>query len=470
MLANELARYATPEMSRVWSADWKLRRWVEIEIAAARAQGAPEEALKEMGWASTPRPADVAAEEQRTHHDVIAFLNVWRHDMAPTGRSWTHRGLTSSDVVDTANAMRMKASAEVVQSSLTNLIRCVGQMALDHRYSVRVGRTHGQTAEVITWGWRMAEFTYAIDRARRRLAVLAPFFAVGKLSGPVGDFKRTSYAVERAAMWDLGLAQPGAASQVVMRDAYVDYVHALAQAATVVEAIALEVRLSSRTDTGEVAEGFAVTQRGSSAMPHKRNPIKAEQLCGLARLVRAQVEPVAQGVATHHERDISHSSVERVALQTASVITDYMVTTCTRLMSDLVVNTDAMRRRVTESPELLSAMIKDRLVEQGWDPQAAYEVVYRGFRCWDNGRSENHATLVEALEEPWSDGMWSDPVPEVPDFASLVKMLDRPEDLLGNTDHVYDEIGTMVGPGSGDDGIGCPPGCTSPFCDCPGTD
>jgi adenylosuccinate lyase len=437
---NELDRYSTDEMGKIWSTDWKLQTWARIEIEAAIAQGAPDVAVQEMRNACVPTAPAVEAEENVTRHDVVAFLNCWRSGMGKNGQSWTHRNMTSSDLVDTANAMRMKASAEVIDERLEDLCTVLSRQALTYRSAVRVGRTHGQTAEVTTWGWRMAEFMCAVDRARSRFRVLEPFYNVGKLSGPVGDFKRLTPVAQAVALTALDVYVPETTSQIVMRDGYVDYAHVLAQTATTIETIALEVRLSSRTDTGEVAEGFKPGQRGSSAMPHKRNPITAEKLCGLARIVRAQVDPIAQGVASHHERDISHSSVERIALQTASVVADYMVKTCTDMMVNLMVYPKVMRRRVISSPELLSAMIKDALVESGVDPSAAYHVVFNSFAEWGGGfRNE----LIEILHEHWlyTDPSWTKTPDLVPDFTALIGLLDEPEQLIGHTDGVFEAIG-----------------------------
>jgi adenylosuccinate lyase len=443
-------------MDQIWSPDWKFRRWAEIEIAAAKALGAPSDALTQMSTAVVPSAQAVATEEASTRHDVIAFLNLWRKSMGSEGQAWSHRGLTSSDIVDTANALRFKASTDALRASLRQLTSVIGNQAIVYKDAVRVGRTHGQSAEVTTWGWRLAGFTYDLLRAEKRFALMTSLYECGKLSGPVGDYKTMTPAAEQDALHRLGLSPVGACTQVVPRDVYVDYVHCLAQMASVVENIALEVRLSSRSEVAEMREGTLASQRGSSAMPHKRNPITAEQLSGLARIVRAQVDPIAQGVALHHERDLSHSSVERLALALASRVTDYMLMGCTTLMRNLRVYPERMRANVLGNLDVLSSMIKDRLItHHGLDPKTAYEVTFWGFQDWtrpegDRGPdSPNFETLADSLtntfnmiaeREHWEPA-------GVPDFDEMVAMLDQPENLVGrHNGDVYTEIDYFVNP------------------------
>lgn len=443
---DSMDRYTTPAASELWSDQYKYQLWANVEVAAARAQGADATVAKAMAAAPVPTPEQVAKEEETTRHDVVAFLNVWRRSMPPEVARCVHWGLTSSDVVDTANALRMAEVADMVANMIdTHLVDCLAGQAIDHRQTVRVGRTHGQTAEVTTWGHRLAEFAFAFERASRRIRLLRPMFAVGKLSGPVGDYKRVSPAAETAAMLRLELDHPQAASQIVMRDGYVDFVFALSQVATVIEALALEVRLSSRSDTREVAEGFGSGQAGSSSMPHKRNPITAEKLCGLARLVRAQVDPVAQGVAVHHERDISHSSVERVALETASKLVVYMVDQCHSMMMNLEVRVDVMRERVVNSPELLTAASKDELISAGVAPEVAWNLINNAWMDYRAGAVSDFAT---ALALGWASITKHGPLPGVakgwmPDFKAMTDRLAKPERLIGRTSAMYADLGEL---------------------------
>lgn len=455
-MLSEVDRYTTPTMTHIWSPNWKFERWAEIEIKTAEALGASPMALAQMRDAEVPLSSEVDAEEKKTRHDVVAFLNLWRESMGEQGRSWTHLGLTSSDIVDTANGLRMKASTDVVRSGLFNLTKLVVDQARHHRNTVRVGRTHGQHAEVTTWGWRLAVFAFDLIRAERRLATLSPLYEVGKLSGPVGDYKGLSSANETSILLNLGLSPTGASTQIVSRDVYVDYVHALAQVASVIENMAMEIRLSSRTEVGEMRELFGQRQRGSSSMPHKRNPIKSEQLCGLARVVRAQVEAVAAGVAVHHERDISHSSVERIALPLASNLVDYMLTEMHVLLRNLRVYPATMRKRAMESTEVLSAYVKDQLINSGYAPDHAYDIVFWGFEDWlrpveDRGPdSEHFETLAEALQSSWrrvteQHGSTYAEL-DAPDFETWSKVLENPEQLIGDTDAAYSELNAFVSP------------------------
>lgn len=455
MLGNEFDRYTTPEMDHVWSPDWKFRRWAEIEIAAAKALGAPPEALAAMRRAPVPSAQAVATEEARTRHDVIAFLSLWRLDMDANAASWTHRGLTSSDIVDTATALRFKASTDAIRASLRHLTSVVGNQAIVYKDAVRVARTHGQAAEVTTWGWRLAVFTHDLLRAERRLSLVSSLYEVGKLSGPIGDYKTLGPAEEQDTLRDLGLSHTGATTQVITRDVYVDYVHTLAQLASVVGNIALEVRLSSRSELAEMREGTLGSQRGSSAMPHKRNPITAEQLTGLARIVRAQVDPIAQGIELHNERDVSHSSVERIALALASRVTDYAVRECADMMINLRVYPERMRANVLGNLDILSSVVKDRLVaDYGLNPKDAYEITFWGFQDWtrpegDRGPdSPAYETLAESLEMAWTayaaQHQWQRT--DTPDFDQMAALIDRPESMVGQTAHVFTELDFLVNP------------------------
>lgn len=424
-------RYTTLDMQDLFSDDTKLKIWREVEIAAASAQGAPSAVMEQLELTPAPDLVEVEHQELFTRHDVVAFLDVWRKQLGAEAGAWVHKGMTSSDLVDTANAIRLKEATAFLLEDLVALRSVLAAHATQHQHTYRVGRTHGQTAELTTWGHRVAEFAVAVDRAIRRFNALRAGWTVGKLSGPVGTYSRTTAAQELETMNQLGLWAPQITSQIVMRDVYADYVFCCAQAATAIETLAMEIRLSSRTDTGEVAEGFGEGQRGSSSMPHKRNPITSEQLCGLARLVRAQIEPVMQGVASHHERDISHSSVERVALADVSNLTHYMVKTATRLVLNLQINSSNMLRRVTSSaPELMSAALREQMIALGVEADRAWRVVAQAMR---HGVSSDE-NLVDALQTEYAkERTDSDPL----DIGFYNLVTNRPK---LNDRHIFDQV------------------------------
>lgn len=436
-------RYTTPQMESLWSDQAKYEVWADVEQAAAQAQGAPGPVLDSMASAPVPDPEDVARREKRTRHDVVAFLDCWRGGMTDEAAGWVHRNMTSSDLVDTANALLLRRAGRTVLLSLMTLRRNLARHALRHRDTIRVGRTHGQWAEVTTWGYRVADLAEGVERACDRLQAAVDAVSVAKLSGPVGDYKRITREQERKFTRLLGLNAPHTATQVVMRDAYADLIHACAQACNVIEAFAMEVRLGQRSEVGELAEGFGAGQRGSSAMPHKRNPIASERLCGLARLVRAQVVPVMEGVALHHERDISHSSVERVALPTALTLTHFAVRDAASLLRNLVVDAKQMYSNAEKAGRVaVSAAVKDLLVDAGVSPDTAWRAVQaEATRSRRAGRGP-WAGLGDRLTD---EGVAESVIDEV-DEDKLRELAERPlaGQLTGDLDHVWRRMTTLA--------------------------
>lgn len=364
-----LDRYTSDDMRHVWSDQHRLSVWCKVEIAAAKAINAPGWVLTELE--DTPTPSVVAVEdrEQTTHHDVAAFLDVWRAGMSAETASFVHRGMTSSDLVDTANSVIMLSASSLVTRLLDMLIQSTARHAVRHWGTVRVARTHGRAAEASTWGYWVANIATALQRAAARFDLAKGGISVAKLSGPVGNYRYTSLHQEGlfASHLDLGAART--ATQVVLRDRYADWVFALAQIATLIEALATEIRLGQQSGIDELAEFTTPEQVGSSAMPHKRNPIISEQLCGLAKIVRAQVGPTLEGVALWHERDISHSSVERHTLRLASSLTEYMLARAVDLITLLEVNTANMERNLeTVGNDVDSANRKFKIMAQGKHP------------------------------------------------------------------------------------------------------
>src|SRR6202045_3983164 len=341
-------RYTLPEMGHIWSDAHKYELWCRVEVlvleAHAKAGTVPAEAVAPVRAAAPPTPEAVAAVEAVTDHDVIAFLTAWADNTQPrSAAAYVHYGMTSSDLLDTALAIQLTEATDLIVAKADRLVAVLRDHALAHRNTLRAGRTHGIHAEPDVWGHRVADFAFAMARCRDRLRHARQAVAVGKLSGPVGTYSNIDPAIEARVLPELGLRPAEVATQVVFRDGIAEWVSVLAMLATACEAIALEVRHGQRTEVAELAEPFSAGQKGSSAMPHKRNPIRSERICGLARLVRGYVTPVMEGMALWHEREISHSSVERVALPDAAIATDYLLHLTSGLVEGLVVDAARMR-------------------------------------------------------------------------------------------------------------------------------
>ncbi len=376
-----IERYTLPEMGRVWSEAHKYELWCRVEtLVLAEHAGAgtvPADCVPPVRAAPPPSPADVAALEAVTGHDVIAFLSAWADNTVPrSAAAYVHFGMTSSDLLDTALAVQLTEATDLLMARCAALTAALREHALAHRDTLRVGRTHGIHAEPDVWGHRVADFAFGMARCTERLARARASVAVGKLSGPVGTYSNIDPAVEAAVMAELGLKPADVATQVVLRDGIAEWVGVLALIATVCEAIALEIRHGQRTEVAELAEPFGAGQKGSSAMPHKKNPVRSERICGLARVVRAQIVPVLEGIPLWHERDISHSSTERVALPDAAIVTDYLLEQTTGLVTGLVVDAARMRANLDATHGLIytSAVLLE-LVAAGMSREDGYALV-----------------------------------------------------------------------------------------------
>jgi adenylosuccinate lyase len=385
-------RYTLPEMGHVWSEAHKYELWCHVETlvlaAHAKAGTVPEDAVAPVAAAPPPTPEAVAALEAVTGHDVIAFLSAWANNTTPReAAAYVHYGMTSSDLLDTALAIQLAESTDLLIARCERLLHVLREHALAHRTTLRAGRTHGVHAEPDVWGHRVADFAFAMHRCRDRLIRARQSVAVGKLSGPVGTYSNIDPAIESEVLGQLGLRPADVATQVVLRDGIAGWVSVLAVIATVCEAIALEIRHGQRTEVAELAEPFAVGQKGSSAMPHKRNPVRAERIAGLARVVRAQVVPVLEGIPLWHERDISHSSTERVALPDAAIATDYVLEQTTGIMEGLVVDAARMLANLESSHGLIytSAVLLE-LVAAGLSREDAFSLVQTAaLDTWQSG-------------------------------------------------------------------------------------
>jgi adenylosuccinate lyase len=398
-----IERYTLPEMGRIWSEAYKYELWCRVETlvleAHADAGTVPADAVAPVRAAPPPTPAAVAAAEAVTDHDVIAFLTAWADNTVPReAAAWVHFGMTSSDLLDTALALQLVEATDLLIAGATGLVAVLREHALAHRHTLRAGRTHGIHAEPDVWGHRVADFAFAVARCRDRLRRAREAVAVGKLSGPVGTYSNIDPAIEARVMGELGLRPADVATQVVFRDGISEWVSALAILATACEAIALEVRHGQRTEVAELAEPFSAGQKGSSAMPHKRNPIRSERISGLARIVRGYVTPVMEGMALWHERDISHSSVERVALPDAATATDYLVHLTTGIISGLTVYPARMKANLESTGGLIyTSSVLLELVRAGLSREDAYALVQAAaMAAWDTGTSFRETLRKEA--------------------------------------------------------------------------
>jgi adenylosuccinate lyase len=389
-----IERYTLPEMGRVWSEAHKYELWGRVELlvlqAQARAGTVPAGSVEPVRSAKIPAPEAVAAVEAVTDHDVIAFLTAWADNTTPrSAAAWVHYGMTSSDLLDTALAVQLTEATDLLIAKATRLVAVLRDHALAHRDTLRPGRTHGVHAEPDSWGHRVADFAFGLARSRDRLVSAREAVAVGTLSGPVGSYSNIDPAIEAEVLPALGLRPADVATQVVMRDGIAEWAAALAIAATVCEAIALEVRHGQRTEVRELAEPFGRGQKGSSAMPHKKNPVRAERVAGLARVVRGYVTPVTEGIPLWHERDISHSSVERIALPDAAIATDYVLHLTTGLIEGLTVDAARMRANLDLTGGLIySSAVLLALVGAGLSREDAYALVQAAaMETWETGTS-----------------------------------------------------------------------------------
>jgi adenylosuccinate lyase len=378
-------------MTRVWSEEAKLESWLAVELAVldawAQVGAIPAEAARAVRErAHVPSPERVAERERTTNHDVAAFVDEVASGLGEKGR-WFHYGLTSSDVLDTALALTVQAAGELVRQGLERAIEVVDARAEEHRATVMIGRTHGVHAEPTTFGLKLVGWAFQLERDRERIEHGLSGMRVGKLSGAVGTYATTTPEVERIACEALGLEPAPSSTQILQRDRHAELLSALAVLASSLDRFALEIRHLARTELREVEEPFASGQKGSSAMPHKRNPIVSERICGLARLVRGYALVGLENVALWHERDISHSSAERVALPDAFLAIDYMLDRFAWLVEGLVVRPERMRANLEATGGLFfSQRLLLALVDSGLDRDGAYRMVQRhAMRAWDEG-------------------------------------------------------------------------------------
>ena len=422
-----IERYSRPTMQAIWSDEGKLARWLEVELAAlegwAEIGAVPRDAVEEIrARAVPPTPGRVREIEERTQHDLAAFVDGVAEALGPVGR-WLHYGLTSSDVLDTALALQIRDAGELLLEGIERASEAVVARAEEHRSTVIVGRTHGVHAEPTTFGAKLAGWAFELARDRERLERALAGMRVGKLAGAVGTYGGSDPEVERVACERLGLVPEPAATQVIPRDRHAELLAALAVCAASLERFGTEIRHLARTEVREVQEPFRRGQKGSSAMPHKRNPVMAERLCGLARVVRAAAVVGLENVALWHERDISHSSAERVVLPDAALALDYMLDRFTWLVEELVVDADRMRENLEASHGLVfSQRVLSALVAAGLSRDEAYRLVQgHALRAWDEGR--DFRTLVEGDPEI-AARLGADGIADAFDLADALRHVD----------------------------------------------
>jgi adenylosuccinate lyase len=393
-------------MDAIWSDPARFGRWLEVELLATEAHASlglvpAADALACRERAPITDEAFVQAVLEReavTDHDVAAFVDVVQAAIGSPGSSWIHYGLTSSDVVDTALCWAMRDAADLLLAAATDLLRTLIALSREHRDTVMIGRTHGIHAEPTTFGAKVALWALQVDRDRTRLRAARDSVAVMKLSGAVGTYSNVPPEVEQFVGDAIGLV-PVAATQVVARDRHAEYLYACASVGATCELVAIELRHLQRTEVREVQEGFKVGQKGSSAMPHKRNPISAETISGLARVLRSNLSAGLQDVALWHERDISHSSVERIILPDSSQLAYYVMRRLRRLLDGLVVFPERMRQNLDASFGLVfSQPVLLALVQAGATRDDAYRIVQRNaMQAWDE--SQDFRTLLESDDE-----------------------------------------------------------------------
>ena len=429
-----IERYTLPEMGEIWTDTYKLKTWLQVEIAVCEAQAdlgnIPLEAVVEIKQKANFDPKRVLEIEKEVRHDVIAFLTNVNEYVGDFGR-YIHLGLTSSDMLDTALALQLVASLDLILECIEELIQAIRYQAQQHRYTVMVGRSHGIHAEPITFGFKLAGWLAEVLRNRDRLVKLRQDIAVGKISGAVGTYANISPRVEAIACSLLGLEPDTASTQVISRDRHAEFVQQLALLAASLERFAVEIRNLQRTDVLEVEEYFSQGQKGSSAMPHKRNPIRSERLTGMARIIRGHAIAALENVALWHERDISHSSVERIILPDTCILTHFMLKETTDLIKHLLVYPENMTKNMNVyGGVIFSQRVLLALVEKGISREEAYRIVQTSAHQAWNQEGGNFRELINHN-------------PEVTKLlsSSEIEACFNPQHHLKNLNEVYQRLG-----------------------------
>lgn len=429
-----IERYTLPAMGELWTTEAKLKSWLDVELAVCEAQAElgyiPESALAEIKEKANFDPQRVLEIEAEVRHDVIAFLTNVNEYVGEAGR-YIHLGLTSSDVLDTALALQLVASLNLILEELESLAQAIRYQAQQHRYTVMVGRSHGIHAEPITFGFKLAGWLAEVFRHRDRAIHLRNEIAVGKISGAVGTYANIDPRVEALACEKLGLQPDTASTQVVSRDRHGQFLQQLALLTASIERFAVEIRNLQRTDVLEVEEYFSKGQKGSSAMPHKRNPIRSERLTGLARVVRGNAMTALENVALWHERDISHSSSERIILPDSCILTHFMIHEMTNLVKNLLVYPENMSRNMNiYGGVIFSQRVLLTLVDKGMTREEAYQVVQScAHQAWNQADGNFYELICQ-----------NPTVQKTLSSAEIESCFD-PKHHLQNLDEIYQRLG-----------------------------
>jgi adenylosuccinate lyase len=429
-----IERYTLPVMGEIWTDAYKFKTWLQVEIAVCEAQAElgqiPAEAVEEIKAKANFDPRRILEIEAEVKHDMIAFLTNVNEYVGDAGR-YIHVGMTSSDVLDTALALQLVSSLNIILAQVESLIQALRYQAQEHRYTVMVGRSHGIHAEPITMGFKLAGWLAEMLRNRQRLCQLEQSIAVGKISGAVGTYANVNPKIEALTCQKLGLHPDTASTQVVSRDRHAEYMQVLALVAASIERFSVEIRNLQRTDVLEVEEYFSKGQKGSSAMPHKRNPIRSERLTGLARLIRGYAVAALENVALWHERDISHSAVERVAFPDAAILTHFMLVEITDLVKHLQIYPENMQRNMNlYGGVIFSQRVLLALTEKGMSREQAYAIVQTlAHQAWN---TENGNFRQNISQDPQVSATLSE--------AELAACFD-PQHHLQNLDVIYQRLG-----------------------------
>lgn len=394
-----IPRYTRPVMGQIWSDEARFQALLDVEIAASEAQAelgmVPRDAVEQIKQRARFDVARIHEIEAEVKHDVIAFLTNVGENVGEASR-YVHLGMTSSDALDTALALQLRQAGEILQKDLQELHDAILAKAREHKYTVGVGRSHGIHAEPLTFGFKLGVWLEEVRRHQIRLRRAIEIISVGKISGAVGTFSNINPEVERLACERLGLQPAPISTQIIQRDRHAEYVSTLAIIASSLEKFATEIRHLQRTDVLEAEEPFEAGQKGSSAMPHKRNPVGSENITGLARIVRANAIAAMENIPLWHERDISHSSVERIILPDSTILLDYMIARFTKIISGLVVYPDNMARNMDVfGGVIFSQAVLLKLIDKGLSREAAYKLVQsNAMKAWNKSDGNFKANLL----------------------------------------------------------------------------